>query len=199
MVRISMNKSFMKWLSVSVMLMSFLSMSLGVFASEVQDSEMDGSVDIPPVSVETPVDVVTGSDAALLSEINAQLADITTPSLLNVNSTQLNYFKTYLAARPFVDYVVTYDGEQEYVLYYGYGLAGSADYVRIYRTSSSGYNYNYVISTGKAAVPSSNIYIDSREGVNCFAEIESLKWQALLCIAVVLLVGLWVLSRILFR
>lgn len=179
--------------------MLFLSMSLGVFASEVPNGEMAGADNVSIVSGEEVAYVVTGSDEALLSSINEQLAEVTTPSLFNPNGTQATYFKTYLATRPFADYVITYDGEQDYVMYYGYGLEDRGEYVRIYRTSTGGYNYNYVVTTGTGAIPSGNIFIDTREGANGFAEIEQLKVQTFVGVSLLLLVGLWILSKILFR
>lgn len=187
---------------VSVMVL-FSVMGLGVMASEVPNGEVDWPADVGSVLSETPsndVIVVTGSDSAMLADISAQLADITTPSLFNPDSTQSQYFKTYLATRPFADYVVVFDGSQDYVMYYGYGIEDRADYVRIYRTQGgAGYQTTYSVTTGTGIIPSSNIYIDTREGANGYAEIEALKLQAFVGIALVLLVGLWVLSKILFR
>lgn len=174
-------------------------MTMGVFASEVSAGEMAGSDNVSSVSGQEVTYVVTGSDEALLSSINEQLAEVTTPSLFNPNGTQATYFKTYLATRPFADYVVTYDGEQDYVMYYGYGLEDRGEYVRIYRTSTGGYNYNYVVTTGTGAIPSGNIFIDTREGANGFVEIEQLKQQTLVIILVDVLIGFWVLKWILFR
>lgn len=173
-----------------------------MFASEIPDDQMVGSSDLGAVSGEASPDdvVVYGSDSAMLADISAQLADITTPSLFNPDSTQSEYFKTYLASRPFCDYVVCFDGSQDYVMYYGYGITDSADYVRIYRTNSgSGYNYVYTVTTGYGAIPTSNVYVDTREGVNAYAEIEAIKMQAFACVCIVLLLALWVLATIFFR
>lgn len=147
--------------------------------------------------------VVVVSDSGTvqaLSEVAEILADIQQAALFNVNSNQVQYFRTYLVRRPFCDYVVTWDGDNDYCMYYGYGAFDSAEYVRIYRTrpTATG-SYVYNITTGKGLVPSSNVYIDTREGDNGFVEIEQLKMVTLVCVSLLVLIAFWLLGKILFR
>lgn len=136
----------------------------------------------------------------VLNEINAAVQNLAGSSLFNVNSAQVEYFKTYLIAHPFYDYVVTYDGSYDYNLYYGYKLNnGIADRIHIYRYNTSGYNYEYRIEFSEGVnVPSSNVYINSREGSQ-FGEVQTAKFETVVMLAFAVMLLLWFFSRVIFR
>ena len=136
----------------------------------------------------------------ILSEINAAVQDLAGASLFNVNSSQVQYFETFLCAHPFYDYVITYDGQYDYNLYYGYKLkTATADRIHIYRYNTGSYNYEYRIdfSTGQN-VPSSNVYINSMEG-QVLHNVQTQKFESVVMLSFAVMLVLWFFSRVIFR
>lgn len=186
------NQSALRTAVLLCVLTVFLFFSMGVYADEL---ETEPSEVAQPSGV---VYVLDGQTIAAVNDIAEILADVQNTSMFNPNSSQVLYLRTFLAKRPFCEYVLTWDGSNDYVLYFGYGQFTSGDYVRIYRTQS-GNQYYYNVSEGHGNVPSGNIYVDTRGGDNGFAEIEQLKMETALCVAGVVALALWVLCKILFR
>ena len=136
----------------------------------------------------------------ILSEINAAVQDLAGASLFNVNSSQVQYFQTFLCAHPFYDYVITYDGQYDYNLYYGYKLkTATADRIHIYRYNTGSYNYEYRIdfSSGQT-VPSSNVYINSMEG-QVLHDVQTQKFETVVMLSFAVMLVLWFFSKVIFR
>lgn len=147
----------------------------------------------------------TGSseELAVLNDIATTLVEIEAESLFNINSSQVEYFKGVLLSDPFVDYCITFDGEQTYRLFYGHNLevGSSANLAYITRYSSGSYNYNYQVVTGSTGtVPSSGVYVSTiTDGMPILEEVENAKSQKIIQISFVVMLGLWLLSKLFFR
>ena len=123
--------------------------------------------------------------------------------LPNLSSSQMTYFEGVCAAHPFADYYAVYDGDNTYSLYYGYGLKGaggqSCKYVRI---SYSNYN-QYTIDKGETAAPAVNsgqaTYCSYVDSCARFPRVEVVKYETFTAAALVCALGLWALSKLLFR
>lgn len=155
-------------------------------------------------SIDDNSDSVPGYEAnqlAVLQEISNQLNDITSQNTFNVNSAQVTYFTTFLCKAPFKDYVITYDGNNDYSLYYGYklGSTGTPSRIHYYRVNTGSYNYEYHIDfTENASMPNSNIFVNSMEG-NILHEVQTAKFETITIIAFCVALLLWFFSRVLFR
>lgn len=144
----------------------------------------------------------SAGDEAMLASIDEQLRAITTPYFPSLSSSQMLYFEGVLCGRPFSDYAVTYDNNNDYTLYYGYGLnAGdTCDYIRVYRpTGSSG----YIVDTGQASLSNTTVgtaLVGTMRGdMARFPAVEELKHETFFCIGLCVALGLWLLGRFLFR
>ena len=173
--------------------------------AEVNDSaDMQALID---ASVEAALAADGGNAAqeAQLAEIAEQLSLITTPSLPSLTSSQMQYFEGVLAKNPFMDYSAIMNDSNDYSLYYGYNLSpgDNVDYIRIYRTNQSGYNYVYAVEKGETTLPD----ISSAEAVvstylpGCavFSNVEVVKHETFFSLGLCVALGLCVLRSILFR
>lgn len=185
--------------------------------SSLEDLVNDVNEVIPPydysqdyVGVDSPVDPVIDTyevgpidyTAVAINELIDVLAQTTTTSSFNMEAAQMLYLRAICVSNPFMDYVVTYDGNQTYGLYYGYRLqAGkTANYAYVTRTQI-GNQYYYQYNTGlSASVPSSNVYVSSIDkSLPNFSEVENVKANTFIEICLCVALGLWIVSKILFR
>ena len=123
--------------------------------------------------------------------------------LPNFSSSQMSYFEGVLSAHPFVDYYAVYDGNNNYSLYYGYGLKAeggqNCEYIRITYSNYS----QYTIDKGSTVSPA----VDSGQATYCsyvdtcarFPRVEMVKYETFTTISLICALGLWVLGKLFFR
>lgn len=123
--------------------------------------------------------------------------------LPNFSSSQMSYFEGVLSAHPFADYYAVYDGNNNYSLYYGYGLreegGQNCEYIRITYSNYS----QYTIDKGSTVSPA----VDAGQATYCsyvdtcarFPRVEVVKFATFETIAVICALGLWVLGKLFFR
>lgn len=137
-----------------------------------------------------------------INELVDLLAQESTSTSFNMQSAQVLYLKGIAVNNPLMDYVLTYDGNQTYGLYYGYNLSvgKTANYAYVTRIQS-GSTYFYQYNTGlSATVPSTRIYVSSIDNsLPCFEEVSGAKAQIIFEICACVALGLWVLGKLLFR
>ena len=199
-----------KRLLIIVLLCCMIIGSYSVYADELDTVDaILGTSDYDTVEITTTqasalADIV-GEDAelTLLSSIDNHLDNIVASSLFNVDGTQCSYFKSILSRTPFMDYVVTYDGSYDYILYYGNNFSDgdSVSYCEISRQSTGSYSYNYTVTFGTTTYTknASVEYINTLEDFNAFQEIEQIKWEKILFYSMCVMLGLYILGKILFR
>lgn len=167
------------------------------------EEDVEENYEIPSSDIDADSDPLSGyeiNQVLILNEINAAVQDLAGNSLFNTNSAQVGYFETYLCKHPFWDYVITYDGNYDYSLYYGYKLDnGTGDRIHIYRYNTGSYNYEYRIEfSNDVTVPNTNVYINSMEG-NVLQNVQTAKFEIVVLLAFAIMLLLWFLSRVIFR